>query len=704
MFNTITLQKEIDGKVFKLETGQLANKANSSVYAELGGTSLLVTVVAKASSEDIDFLNLRVEYEEKFYATGAIRGNRFQRREGRPTNNAIIKGRLIDHAIRPLFPKDFKDEIQLVINVLSYDGENSPLPLSFIAISSALKIAGLPFNGPIVLANIVDQDNPRITFAEHDKDMMLNVSYVNNGKQVQAIEAETNLIPEHKIVNSIKVVSNKVGPYFEMVENFVSQVGVAEYSYTSYWLNQEVQDVFKELFFEHLKKSSNSDYTKNKEEVIQDALESPKNLDELDDYIYDERQIGNIYNEIEKEFYRDLIINQGKRSDGRELNEIRELYATMDVLPLVHGSALFNRGETQSLTIATLGSMEQSMFEEDMYGTNDKYYFHHYNFPPFSVGEIGRLSPNRRATGHGMLAEKALLPVLPSREEFPYAIRIVSEILSSNGSTSMAATCASSIALMNAGVPIKSQIGAIGIGLYISKEKYKNDPNQIENYKILTDIKGIEDFSGYMDFKMAGSRDAVTAIQMELKLPGIPLELLDLIFEASKSARLKVLDTLDAVISEPNKELKPSAPKVLQTQISKEDIGALIGPGGANIKELIEQFSVEINVEEQENSETAMVTITGTDLQALKDAKKHIDELFRKIEIGDVFDGKVEKVEGYGAFIALPGKNSGLLHVSEYEEGLFVKDMNEKLKIGDKLKVKVKSFNNGKISLTRKNL
>ncbi len=698
----VIVKKVINNTEITIETGKLAPQANSAVLLTVGETSVLATVVSKPSSEMTDFFPLRVDYEERFYAGGIIGGSRFTRREGRPNDAAIVSGRLIDHAIRPLFPKDFMDDTQLIVTVLSLDDKNDSAVVGFLAATIALSTAGIPFNGPLIplrVQKVNGEIKATLEFADDNAELDMISSYLKNGKKVQAIEAEGHEIPEQEVVNAIKFGAEASKEYFDLVNEFISESDVKTAEYTPSWLNKDAINEMKEHAWELFEKLSSEGITYKDPEYDVKIAELVSSLEDQFKDKYEVGQIKALIGEVQKEWVRDLVLNKGKRLDDREFNEIRELSAEVGVLPRVHGSGLFNRGLTQALTIATLASPSQSLLIQGMQEEETKYYMHHYNFPPYSTGEVGRVGgANRRAIGHGMLAEKALLPVLPNEDEFKYVIRLVSEVLSSNGSTSMAATCGSSLALMDAGVPIKSHVGGIGVGLFV-KDPYED--HDLEDYKLLTDIVGMEDFAGYMDFKMTGTEKGMTAIQMELKLKGIPVELLDKLFEKSREARMKVLEVMNNAISSPRGELSEYAPKLEFVKIQKDQIGQVIGSGGAVIKEIMKIFEVDVDIQEEDDH--GVVVISSSNAENIAKAKKYIEDMLKVPEVGEIYEGTVTRVEDYGAFVEILPGQLGLLHVSEYSCG-YTGDMNKELKIGDKVKVKINSMDGGKISVSKKAL
>lgn len=697
------VESEFNGALIKLETGKIAIQADSAVVATVGDTTVLVTVVSKPSSDETDFLPLRIDYEERYYAGGILSGSRYTRREGRPTDEAIVHGRLIDHAIRPLFPKDFKDEVQIIVTILTSDMRHSPILAGFLGVSAALSISGLPFKGPIVplrISKVGENFEYGLTVEAEESLMDLVVSYLENGKKIQALEAHADIVPEEIVVNAIKAGGKVVSPLFDLLQEFKSKNDVVEKPYKSSWLNKEIISELEKPTMDVINESLNLGFQYNdkswneKLDNLVKTLEENKYKD-----IYTAPQIRAIIDEVQKDWVRNIVLKNNSRIDGRKDDEIRELSAEVAILPRVHGSAFFKRGLSHSLTIATLGPIAERLVVQGMHGEQKKRYIHHYNFPPYSTGEIGRVGgANRREVGHGMLAEKALVPVLPSEEDFPYAIRLVSEIVSSNGSTSMAATCGSTLALMDAGVPIKAPVAGIGVGVFIDKT---NENPQLSDYKFLTDIMGVEDFAGFMDFKLTGTKDGMTAIQLELKLQGLPIELVDKMFEISKTARLQVLQVMESAISAPREKLGKYVPKIDVVKIAKDQIGMIIGSGGATIRGIMEATGTQIDVEEVVDG--GLVSISAEDEESLKKAKEIIMNMTKEIKVGEIYEGEVVRLEPYGAFVQLAPKQDGLLHVSELSYD-YVDDIRNHVKLGDKITAKVISMDNGKISLSAKAL
>lgn len=694
------IKKEIEfaGKKIVLETGELAVRANMSVKATYGDSVVLATVCAGESNPEIDFFPLTVNYEEKLYAGGLIKSSRFVKREGRSTDDAIIAQRAIDHAIRPLFPSDYMDEVQVVTTVLSLDKDSDPEFLAMVAVSAALHASDVPWSGPMATARvgIVEEKyvlNPSIEVLHEKSDLNMIVSFVGKEKKFLAVEAGANIVPEERIIGAIDFARENIDPILNLIEEFALEVNPThtKYTYKSKALSEDIiKDVaaiaegkVDELLRKSLEKNKSKELT---EEIILEITTKLEGKYKKDDMI-------KAFNELEIKAIRKLTLEEGKRLDGRTVKEVRPISCKIDVLPRTHGSALFVRGTTQALTVATLGSPSLELLIQDMYGERNKRYVHYYNFPPYSTGEVGRIgAPRGREIGHGMIAEKALKPVIPTQEEFPYMILLTSEILSSNGSSSMASTCGSSLALMAAGVPIKEMIAGVAMGLIVSDEKFTK-------YEVLTDLSGEEDKGGFLDFKMAGSRKGVTAIQCDMKVQGMPMEVLYEVIKQSQEGRLFILDEMEKTINKPKEEVSKYAPKMMRLVINKDKIGIIIGSGGKTIKEIQEQTNSEIFIEED-----GTVVISAESEESAKKAFDIVVGLSRDLEVGDIFEGTVKDLLNFGALVEiLPGR-VGLLHVSEVAN-TYVNNVRDWFKPGDKVKVKVVALGEeGKISLSKKAL
>lgn len=674
---------ELAEKTLTLEVGELAKFATSSVLARLGDTMVLVTVVEGAERTDVDYFPLTVEYIERLYAGGRIKGSRWVKREGRPTDDAILTARLIDRSIRPLFPKDFKKQIQIMITVLSVDGDNEPDVLSIIATSAALGISKIPWNGPISgvrigLVKEKDEEkhyliNPRVSEAEFSK---LNLVVTGLKDKVLMIEAGASQVSEDEVLEAIKKAQDENKKIISFIESFIEKVGQKKEKFSEDLKLKElllkVEKLYKSEVLELLEKRVNSESSGGSEELV-DKIFQDAQIAEPNSWI-EKKLIAKTIELILFKSIRENTLSKSKRPDGRGVGEIRPISCQVSLLPRTHGSAIFQRGDTQALTVATLGSPRLEQLIESPEGEVSKRYIHHYSMPPYSVGETGRIGvPSRREIGHGALAEKALEPVLPKHDKFPYTIRVVSEILSSNGSTSMASTCGSTLALMDAGVPIEKPVAGIAMGMVSDGEKYK----------ILTDILGLEDFSGDMDFKVAGTDSGITAIQLDVKISGITINQIKEVFEKALKARLFILDKIKSVIPTSRAGVSEYAPKIEQITIPVEKIGEVIGPGGRIIKNIIAQTGATVDVEDD-----GVITISGTSEEAVDKALEWIKGITREIKVGENFDGEVKRILPFGAFVEfLPGKE-GMVHVSKMSTG-FVKNPNDIVKIGQKVKVKV---------------
>ena len=682
---------EIDGRKLTLQTGKLARQATTSVYAQLGETCVLVTVTTGNKREEIDYLPLQVEYVEKLYAGGRIKGSRWVKREGRPSDDAILRARIIDRSIRPLFPKNYRRDIQIIITLLSVDGINSPEILSAIATSAALNFSPIPWEGPISTIRVgYIKNNGAGTLivnpTENDEKFSVLDLVVSSLKdKVVMIEASCEEVPEKVMLEGIKVAKNENKKIIEFIEKMTKKIRVQKEIVKGGLVDAKVLQVLRKDYEKHinemiLKKAEKEfDDAEALEVVVSEVLEKYKSE-------FERKEITKAIDYLSKQKIREQVLKKKKRIDGRRPNEIREISSEVSILPRTHGSAIFQRGDTQVLAIVTLGAPGLEQLIESPEGEEAKRYIHHYYMPPYSVGETGRVGfPSRREIGHGALAEKAIEPVLPSEKEFPYTTRVVSEVLSSNGSTSMASTCGSSLALMDAGVPIKTPVAGIAMGLVLKSDK---------DYVILTDIMGIEDFSGDMDFKVAGTTDGITAIQLDVKINGLTDELIKEILEEAKKARISILGSMNKVIDKPRRELSKFAPKVIVLTPPQDKIGEIIGPGGKNIRSLIAKTQTEINV-----TDDGKVQISGLDKNKVEEAAKLIENITREVEVGEEFEGEVKRILPFGAFVEiLPGKD-GLVHVSKMGKG-FIRDPNQVVKIGQKVKVKVYQIDNqGRINL-----
>ncbi len=691
-------EMELAGRKLVIETGKLAGLANGSVLVKYGDTVVMVNVTAaKEPKEGVDFFPLSVDYEEKLYAVGKIPGG-FTKREGKPTDKAILTSRAIDRPLRPLFPKDFRNEVTVVATVLSVEMDNSPEVAAMIGASAALSISDIPFGGPTAAVNvgIVDGEiiiNP--TEAQRAvSDLKLTVA--GTKEKIAMIEAGANEVSEEKMLEAIKTAHIEIQKVCDFISNIKAEIGKPKFEYKSFEVDHDLYEDISNKFKEE---------TKEKVQEV-DKEQRDKNIDvlteEIENYVlekYGEEyleenkpMLADIIYKLQKVCVREMIYNEHKRVDGRALDEIRPLSCEVGVLPRVHGSGLFTRGQTQVLSVATLGMVSEEQMLDGIDEEETKRYMHQYNFPSYSVGETKpSRGPGRREIGHGALAEKALVPVIPSKEEFPYAIRVVSEVLSSNGSTSQASICGSTLALMDAGVPIKRPVAGISTGLV-------SNPDNIDDYVMLVDIQGLEDFFGDMDFKVGGTEKGITAIQVDIKVEGLTYKIIEEAFARTKKARQYILDEIMLKqIAKPRDEISKYAPKIISTTIKTDKIKDVIGPGGKMINKIIEETGVKIDIEED-----GQVFIYSTDNEAAKKALDMINEITFEVEVGQIYDATISRIASFGAFATLPGGKEGLIHISKisYKRVNKVEDV---LSIGDKVKVKVTEIDDqDRINLTMK--
>jgi len=684
-----TKEVEIGGKVISIETGRYARQANGAVMVRCGDT--MVFVVATASKEqrdDIDYFPLSVDYREKPFAAGKFPGG-FFKREGRPTEKEILTSRLIDRPIRPLFPEEYKNDTQVIAVVYSFDGVNSPDVLAAVGASAALAISDIPLLEPVAQVRVgrIDGEyivNPTIEQIE-ESDIELVVSGTTDS--VMMVEGEANEVPENDLLGAIKFAHESIKDLVQVQNDLRAECGVAKMEVAKNEISEELIKDVNDLALEKYKNAVSTvlskveRYEKNKEindEVLAALAEK---------YPEEENTIKNILHDLEKELMRKQILEEGKRLDGRKTNEIRPITVEVGLLARTHGSALFTRGETQSLTTLTLGTKRDEQIIDGLGEEFKKHFMLHYNFPPFSVGETGRYgAPGRREIGHGNLAERALKFTLPDEDKFPYSIRVNSDIMESNGSSSMATVCAGSLALMDGGVPTKGPISGIAMGLI----------KEGDNFKVLSDITGNEDHLGDMDFKVTGSDKGVTAFQMDIKIQGISFEIMEQALEQAKEGRIHILSKMNEVLSQPRESISKYAPVILFTKINPEKIGTVIGPGGKIIQAIQKDYSVDISIEED-----GTVNIAGIDLEMSRKAKEYIKQLVAEPEIGKTYMGTVVKIVDFGAFIEILPGTQGLLHISQIDNSR-VNKVSDVLKEGEKIKVKLIKMDHGKFSLSRK--
>ena len=674
--NKIEKSLDLGGRKLTLTTGHMAYQADSAVYAQYGDTVVLVAVVSSPLREDLGYFPLSVEYMEKLYAGGKIKGSRWVKREGRPTDEEILIGRLIDRSIRPLFPEGYKKEVQVTITVMSVDLENSPDMVAAIATSAALAASSIPWMGPIGVVKVGLEAGKYITNPTlpglATSEMELVVSTTKDA--IVMIEAGAKEVAEEKILEGIAHAQTEGQKVIDFINDFAKEVGREKETFVKEKSNTELAKKIKKVLGEKLTKivqdmstkdAGYSDYDATKKILCEELKEE------------DPKQVGVVFEKVFKEETRRMIFS-GKRPDGRKLDEVRPLSAQVGVLPRTHGTGLFQRGLTQVLTVATLGAPSMGQLLESAEGETEKRYIHHYAMPPFSTGETGRVGfPGRREIGHGALAERALLPVIPSDEKFPYAIRLVSEVLSCNGSTSMASTCGSTLALMDAGVPIKSPVAGIAMGVIVENPK---------EYAILTDIAGVEDGNGDMDFKVAGTKDGITALQMDVKTLQLTREILEKALAQAKVAREAIMKVIVKAIAEPRAQVSTFAPKIKSIKIPVDKIGELIGPGGKNIKRLMADTGTQVDVDDD-----GTVAISAIEDGSVEKAYAYIEGMIKEVVAGEIYDGVVKRIQPFGAFVEiLPGKE-GMVHVSDMKED-FVSDPNEVVALGDHVQVRVKEI------------
>lgn len=685
---------QIGGQELKISTGALAKQADGAVVVQLGETVVLATaVMGRPLRPDADFLPLLVEYEEKFYAAGKIKGSRFVKREGRPHDDAILTSRLIDRSIRPLFPKGMINDVQVVATVLSYDGENDPDIPAMIAACGALMISGIPWEGPLAAARIGRVDgafvvNPSV---EERAASDLDIVVAGTGNNLTMLEGGTKEVQEEHLLDAIEEGQKVMAKVITVLEDLKAKAGKPAKEPTVAPRDEELMDRLQAQALPLLK--INLQNCRTKEEIGQaenkTALEVIASLSDADKEIVSDSVVRKAVHEAHAKHARGLVLEAGQRVDGRALNQIRPINVQIDLLPRTHGSALFQRGETQILTVVTLGGPSDVLLLDTMEVEMKKRYIHYYNFPAFSVGEIKpSRGPGRREIGHGALAERALIPVLPDQANWPYTMLLVSEVLESHGSSSMGSVCGSSLSLMAAGVPIKNPVAGIAMGLM-------SDDNG--NYKVLTDIAGLEDEKGDMDFKVAGTKDGITALQMDIKLNGLNRGILSAALSQAKEARLFILEKMNAVIAQPRKEMSPYAPRIEIIRIPVEKIGDLIGPKGKHINQIIEETGVEIDIEDD-----GLVSITSNDPQAMAKAKEWVHNMTREIKAGERFEGRVTRIMDFGAFVELVPNVEGMVHISQFRDER-VDKIDDIVKVGDIISVIVMEIDSmGRINLSHK--
>ncbi|MFW6052514.1 MAG: polyribonucleotide nucleotidyltransferase [Desulfosalsimonas sp.] len=687
----ISFKTQIGGETLSIQAGKLAKQASGSVLVQYGETMVLVTAVSTDDPRpEVSFLPLTVEYQEKIYAAGRIPGNYFRREIGRPSEKETLTSRLIDRPIRPLFPKGYNYETQVIATVLSMDRENEPDVLGMIGASAALEISDVPFEGPIACVRVgrINDEfviNPGIS--QWDKsDINLIVAGSRTG--IIMVEGGGNFVSEAEMIEAIFYAHQEMQPLIDIQEKLRESIGREKRSFQLPEKDPDLAARIKELAEDGLRQAITVPEKMERRDAIGKVKEQTLEAlgEEYEEYKHDAAEI---LGDLQKEICRDMILNQGRRIDNRRTDEIRPIACEAGILPRVHGSALFTRGETQVLAALTLGSGQDEQRVETLLGDESFPFLLHYNFPPYSVGEVRRPGgPSRRDIGHGALAKRAIEKVVPAKEDFDYTIRLVSEVLESNGSSSMATVCASSMALMDGGVPVKAPVSGIAMGLVTDGEKSM----------VLSDILGDEDHFGDMDFKVAGTRNGITALQMDIKIKELSRQILELALEQAKEGRLYILDRMEETINAPRKELSPYAPHVISVQISPERIGELIGPGGKHIRQIQNDTNTQIEI-----NDTGLVKISAFSKEDGDAAEQIIKEIGSEPEIGEVYEGTVVRITDFGAFVAIKPKTEGLVHISELAHHR-VKNVSDIVKEGDKLKVKVIDIRDGKIRLSHKAL
>lgn len=666
-----------------LETGKVAKQANGAVIAYYGGTVVIAAATAsKEAEKNIDYFPLVVNYQERIYAAGKIPGG-FIKREGKPTDKEILIARLVDRPLRPLFPEGFRNEVQIVPTTVSADQVNPPDVFAIIASSAALVVSDIPFNGPAGAVRVGKIDGEFVinpTFLEIENSE-LDIVVAGTKYGITMVEGGAKEVSEEDMVKACEFAHKHIVEIVRLQEELLKKVGQIKKMEPELFLppeemknkiSEKIKPLLEDIFNTPLEKKERKEKL---EEIFNTIIEQEKenfpDIEESDFTLF----LKEIFEETEREIVRRMILEQGRRIDGRGLKDIREIRCEIGLLPRTHGSALFTRGQTQSLGITTLGTVKDEQRYDDIEGETTKSFMLHYNFPPFSVGETGRIgAPSRREIGHGMLAERALSAVMPDSSLFPYTVRVVSEILESNGSSSMASVCSGCLSLLDAGVPIKASVAGIAMGLVLEDDKYA----------ILTDILGEEDHLGDMDFKVAGTRTGITAFQMDIKIENISFEILKEALLQAKDARNFILDKMDEVIKKPREELSEYAPRIKTLKIEKDKIPLIIGPGGRIIKEIIQKTDTNIFIDDEDGT----VTISGKKSDAVEQASKMIEEITKELEVGKVYKGKVIKIVDFGAFVMLPGNREGLLHISKISDRR-IKRVEDVLKIGDEIDVKV---------------
>ncbi len=686
MFKVVKKEIEVAGKKISLETGKIARQADGAIIAQCGETVVLATAVgAKKVNPDMDYFPLSVNYQEKYYAAGKIPGGYFKR-EARPTDSETLISRLIDRPIRPLFPDEFKNEVQVLPTVISYDKENEADILSIIASSAALAISGMPFLGPVGASRVgfIKGEYVLNPTKAQLKDSNLDLVVAGTKDAVLMVESEANGLTEEEMLNAVKFGHEGFVPVIEMIEDLAKECK------KPYWVVEkkdlsEIKNKLESAFTEELKKAFSIKDKQERSNLISEITDKAKKLYEEDEN-YTDLDVNSELKNLEKRIVRTDILKNKNRIDGRGLADVRPIMCEVGILPRVHGSALFTRGETQAIVTTTLGTSDDEQKIESLEGLQKERFMLHYNFPPFSVGETGRIGTGRREIGHGKLAWRAINSSLPSKESFPYTFRIVSEITESNGSSSMATVCGSSLALMDAGVPIKEPVAGIAMGLI----------KEGDDFSVLSDILGDEDHLGDMDFKVAGTKDGITSLQMDIKITGITFEIMEQALKQAKDGRIHILGEMNKALSKSREDVGKHTPKMEKITVDKKDIATVIGKGGATIREIVEVSGAKVDINDE-----GEVTVAAPDEESRNKAMQMIKDLTAKAELNKIYNGKVMKIMEFGAFVNFLGKQDGLVHISELADKRVGK-VTDVVKEGDEVKVKVIGFDRGKVKLSIK--
>jgi len=687
---------EIAGKTLTLSTGYLAEQAGGAVLAKYGETVVLATVVSQDTGRELDYFPMTIDYQERLYAGGRIKGSKWVKREGRPTDDEILSGRLIDRSLRPLFPKTYKKDVQIIVMVLSVDLQNDPSVLAGIAASSAVAISPIPWKGPVAVLRVGYKDGKYVlnpTDTELENSEMDMVASLTKGSIIM-IEAGAKQVSEKQVIEGIKFAQSEADKVISLIEDLTKEVGTKKEKFDESKPPAEVvnrvkklvEDKIKNLVENMLKSEGSSSDFKDLVEAVSENFEDKE-----------KKYVAEIIDSLKRDYIRKITL-KGKRVDGRKYDEIRKLNAEVGVLPRTHGSAVFSRGQTQVLTVTTLGAPSLGQLIESAEGEEAKRYMHHYSMPPYATGETGRISgPNRREIGHGALAEKALASVVPDETVFPYAIRVVSEVMSSNGSTSMASVCGSTLSLMDAGVPLVSPVSGIAMGLMVTDNSSpgKSSSRQEKDYVVLSDIMGIEDFNGDMDFKVAGSEKGITAMQLDVKTLRLTITMLENALEQAKVGRGEILKFMLKTLGKYRETVSSHAPKIKLIKVPVDKIGELIGPGGKNIKRIIAETGAQIDV-----NDDGSVFISAPSEEAVKEGVERVEALTKEPVPGEIYHGTVKRMQSFGAFVEIFPGREGMVHVSDMSEN-YVKDPADILSMGQKVDVRVKEIDDmGRLNLS----